>query len=442
MFNRRGQVTAIGGVFFVLLMVTLIGLFLYQLNYEHEYVVRSLNVIEKRKNAYLEKVSVSENYTVIKKYDASSVQAKLYVREGILTSGNNNSLGTKGEPIVVDSEGILSITIPGSEVTLPPVNAISNGNFSNNYESWTYSPEENWPLFFNFFYEAAVYWRRLNRAGRLSQTFTVRSDYSLNEVVLRFQWRILTFECSGRVTVTIDGNVIYDRSGFYGDIYNVEIPVDISILTPGSHTISFNVYTDKRLGALLIDNVELLLTYTSTEGEISSIVLYGIITEINFDLSNSRIYSYTCRLSTKVNKSLVLEIYVFDENENAWILDRKLLTEKDEWFNLALNVPKVRLYAESQTPFKLEFDYLYVETVELNPTGFTLFLKNTGSSTLEVIACWLKNETMSAVRYEVDRIILPGEEIGIDIPIVLSRGSTYEVRVITKNNVFKFQFTP
>ncbi|RLE63236.1 MAG: hypothetical protein DRJ38_08080 [Thermoprotei archaeon] len=361
------------------------------------------------------------------------------MKKGVLISGDNSSLGVRNELIIVDSENILSITIPGSEVTLPPVNVIANGDFSNDYESWTYSPEKNWPLLFNEIYGAAVYWRQINKDGRLSQTFTVRDDYFLKEAVLKFRWRVLT-GCFGRVTVTIDDIEVYDGSGFSGD--DVEISIDTSILTPGSHTITFNVYTGRQFCTLLIDDVKLFLTYTYMEGGVNNVILYGIMIEVDFDLTNPRIYNYTCRLSAKANQSLILEVYVFDENSNVWTLDNKLLAEKDKWFGLALNVPKVRLYAESQTPFKLEFDYLYVETVELNPTGFTLFLKNTGSSTLEVIACWLKNETMSAVRYEVDRIILPGEEIGIDIPIVLSRGSTYEVRVITKNNVFKFQFTP
>ncbi|RLE83848.1 MAG: hypothetical protein DRJ39_04165 [Thermoprotei archaeon] len=55
----------------------------------------------------------------------------------------------------------------------------------------------------------------------------------------------------------------------------------------------------------------------------------------------------------------------------------------------------------------IAFDYLYVETIELNPNEFTLVVKNNGYSDVKVIACWLKNETMNAMRYEIGRVVLP-----------------------------------
>jgi len=424
-------------VFLILLIVTLVGLFIYQLDYQHRYVVQSLETIENRKKVYLENISISENYTIIKRYEASDVQAKLYVLNGTHV-GKNSSLGTKNEPIIVDSQTILNLTIPGVEEPLPPKNVIKNGDFSDDYKFWTYKPKANWPLFLNEIYKAAVYWRRINGEGRLSQVFTVEEDLILKEAKLEFKWKV---GCLGMLRVTIDNNEVYQRWIYDDKWIYVNQSIDIKILNPGPHTLTFYAYTSERFCSLLIDDVKLILTYVQKYEKFSD-VIYGVKTEVSFNLPSSNVYNFTCRLSVKVNRSLILEAYIFDEENNVWVLDNKFFAKRNEWFNLTFDTSKIMLYSESEYPFRVWFDYLYIEATELDPDGFTLTIENRGSYEVKVLAYWLKNETI-CVRTEIKKTLLPGDKLEIrNEDITLSRGSSYEIRVITRNNVFKYVFIP
>ena len=452
MFNRKGQATAIGGVFFVLLMVTLIGLFLYQLDYQHRFIAQSIQAIEEQRKAYTENLRIDQNYTILKSYSAFEVSSETYIINGTLVSGTNSSLNDiGGDYIVVDSGAILNITIPGGVITVEK-NVIKNGEFNDGLLYWTaengrrgvwtigtYTNETGGTDY------AAVYsaWlpRRSSDRATIYQEFTAENDAT---ATLSFRYGLTGFPFlpNGYIDVYIDRTRIgryYLSSGWTP----VEV-TDLSI-TSGTHTLKFYlvIINPSRWVPLIcdvwIDKVSLVLRYTTEEAGYK-VLVYGFKVELQLYLPEH--YNSTCKLLTQTNRSLVLEMYVFDEDNNVWRLEDKFLTVTGEWFNLTFDSSKIRLYSESQQPFRIIFDYLYIETTELNPDGFTLIIENAGSSNTEIIACWLKNETMNAMRYEVRRVLLPGEILEIDIPLRLSRGSLYEVRVVTRNNVFKYQFTP
>jgi len=458
-FNRKGQATAVGGVFFVLLMVTLIGLFLYQLDYEHRYVVQSLEAIEKRKKIYNEDLAISEKYTITRSYSASDVSAEVIVINGTLVSGSNSSLIDKGNNfIIIDSVAVVNLTVPGGS-TVVTDEFVRNGEFNEGFKYWNLKngvlgrwiidvyPSNN---------NASVYYIRslpskMEDKARLSQDISV--DVSPLYAELSFKYRITWdwpwwFSPKGFIEVWLLNQTSSTRIFGPRELSSSWTSPTISDLkiSRGKYTLEFRVYVRNpsrwfliRNCKIWIDKVSLVIRYQEDLEGYSS-VIYGIKTELNLNLPEC--YNFSYKLLTKTSRSLIFEVYTFDFKNNIWKLESKFITPSDDWFNLTLSSPRIIIYSESQYSFEISFDYLYVETVELNPSEFILYIKNTGNVEADIVACWVKNETMKAIRYEIKQTLLPGDILEVDIPITLTRGSTYKIRVITRNQVFRFNFTP
>lgn len=461
MLGRRGQATAIGGVFFVLLMVALLGLIFYQIDYEHRFHTKSIEVMEERKRAYTERIKVSENYTITRNYAAADV-ATFTVLEGDLVSGNNSSLNDIGvNYIIVDSDAVFNLTVPGGTTTTTS-EAIKNGEFNYGLDYWIYVNgvgSWNTSTYINgtggldtaAIYSTIVSGGAVDNA-KLYQSFTVGENLKSAELSFNYRmwWELCPFplprEYIFNLFVFIDNNAIGTYSLTCNEWKSISaIDVTDYLTTPGNHTLEFRIYIynpNRWLSfsyKVWIDKVSLKLTYIDETAEFSSVV-YGIDAMLDLDMPDY--YNLTYKLLTQTNISLILDVYAFDEENNIWVLYDKFLTVANEWSNITLDSPRIRIYAESQHPFRIQFDYLYVETTELNPNGFTLIIENAGDYDLEIVACWLKNETLDALRYEVGRSLLPGERLEVNIPVVLTKGSLYQVRVVTRNNVFKHSFTP
>lgn len=453
-FSRRGQATAIGGVFLILLIVTLVGLFIYQLDYQHRYVTQSLETIEKREKMFNENIIINENYTVVKSYTASEVSAEMKIINGTLISGSNSSLINKGSDYIkIDSVAIINLTVPGGTTPITR-EIIRNGEFDEDFRYWNrYSRLGRWIIDTYSGDNAAVYYtylpRRQKDKAMLSQDIAVNA--SPTSAKLSFKYRMTWWPWwlvpDGFIEVWLRNETW--RSRIFGPqrLNSSWISPTISNLeiSRGNYTLEFRVYVSNPSNwfsvscRIWIDKVSLIIKYEEGLEEYRN-VIYGVKTELDLDLPEY--YNLSYKLLTKTSRSLILEVYIFDAENNVWRLQEKFITPSNEWFNLTFNSPKIIIYSESQNSFKVFFDYLYVETVELNPSKFILSIENVGSVEVEIVACWLKNETISAQRYDINREILPGEILEIEIPVVLTKGATYSIRVVTRSRVFQHSFTP
>jgi len=475
LLNRKGDATAVGGLFFLVMSLMIISLMMFSFWTHYDLSVKLLRKIEE---ARPEDAVISLEYTYLDTKDASVVNYTVTI--GTVVDSGVNPLQTRGDgdTLVIESRQALDIEVAKVSVTRT-TNFIRNGEFDEGFNYWTTdtippSPPGvtgNWTIAtYNDGDKAA---RRITemtgpaggpgkktQTATLSQQFSVEAEvteatlsfnYLMNLTIVSGEQKEMTYNLKVKIlrdgkivfsdtieydddeepeweTATYDVTSAFTKSGDYTLIFEIEMRV-----IPAKGTEKYDVIFDT-----WIDKVELLITYIE-EVQRGAELLPAYDAEIYFNVTVPNSYNITSKLLLWSNVSVLCRTYEWNSADNAWILKSCVYSTGNSWFNITLYGSRIRVYVSSPWAFKLELDYIEVHAYVLNTSGLYVTLKNTGSPDIRLIAVWV-NETRYPNSGVWDLWVLSGEERKVSISHSLESGKHYTVKVITSKEAYTKSF--
>jgi len=411
----------------------------------------------------VENLDINVNYINYSITPPSNASASVIIHGGKLIAGNNDSINAiDTDQIVISSVPLINISIPGSNTstTLYPV---KNGDFEDDFNDWTivngaygYWTTVSDPILNSrvAFYDIPFGIPR-NRKETTSFYQYINITEKPDKIVLRFKyfmdystWPLPGFIRDYDLTVSFyndSWSKTYDYTTSGGTWVTEEIDITSFFTSTGIHKLQFTVFM--WTGPLFtfyyfntrIDDVELILTYYNITPGVNFTLNYHVDVEIDTTIVDC--YNFTNKLRSLVNISVPITTYIYDEADNVWIESKKFIPLSNEWFNITYDTEKLRIRAESYYPFEFRIDYLHINRTILDTKDIELVINNKGTEKVYIVSLWLRNNTFEE-RIPIEEYLEPSHSLPMNITVTLTKGSTYEIRVITRHRRHCLIFTP
>ena len=457
----KGQATAIGALFFVMVMLITLSYLVWSVIQLEDLQSTISTYYERQREKMLEDLEVPwvryyvEQWGGVESYrvEAGSLIGSPNVPEDTNAAGDGKHISVAATPLV-----------PGGYSTL-----VNYYDFSTDSQGWVYAENDpydiisgNWgtggvssdgAIYVNGSdgeYGAVGYWSKQFQVTRLPERALLDYWYIIKKNQGSGRWSIHVYLVTpGNNWVLLDNTVSGEFSAGWVNRGSVEIDGSVFSST-GTYTLVFecilNVTSPTYDGALGLDNINMTLIHPAS-GLLSNMRYYAAV-ELDLDVPSNAI-QLTFTGGTYYNSVPVDQlVFVYDYNSSCWrLIDYlRISSTSTSWTTWSAsnasryvgeNGFKALVIAGSTSSFTMYIDYARVNyTVAVNTT--TVRIENKGPVPAHIVNIWINNATHHSY-FTRDVWLTPGEAADITINYRLTQGSWYLIKVVAESGrIYKY----
>ena len=466
--RSRGQATAIGAVFFVLIVALLLSYLLWAMEQVRDLELEILKRERERVRAQREKLIVTGyEYTAFRVVEPSEVSVPLGSKESlrplsVVPICLKVSKEVAEKPVFVDdfeegANGWKYTLIKDFTCYLAECRLLSYWGRGIDGSSIGVAARITIPFSKSYNDQAAAMWsksfslRNVSNVNALivNASYKVTSSFgSRSSGTIIWTLRLITISSDGITTSTTvrhthrgneenSGTLVLNATKILKgrEPYKVVLRVDIEVRGLKGMPAVYR-------GLALFDNVAVIMQKLVSQGY--SVCRAAL--EAEYEVPKNAVSGFA-RITGVFNQSMVLsKVLAFDYSSNVWREITSFVSVREEEFNIITPVAplekytregklKVMIVMNSFTPFKLT-----ISDLEINCTQVTdkinVTITNACLEYVKLVSVWIVNSSY-VERFDVSEVIAPGEEATVSLDFAPSSGSSYLLRLVTSDgNIF------
>ena len=466
--KARGQATAIGAVFFVLIVALLLSYLLWAMEQVRDLELEILRHVSKKAKAQREKlVVVGYEYTASRELEPSRTSVVL----GSEASRRPLSIvpvclkaprEVTGKPVFVDdfeegTDGWEYTLIKDFTCHLAECRLLSYWGRGIEGSSIGVAARITIPFSRSYNDQAAAMWSKtfnLGAAGNVKGLIvnasykTASSFGSGSGGAVTWTLRLMAVSSDGITASTFvrhthrgdeesSGTLVLNATGILRgrEPYKLILRADVEVKgLEGSPA----VYR----GLALFDNVAVVAQEVTSQG-------YSVcraVLEVEYEVPKKAVSGFA-EIAGVFNQTMVLtKVLAYDYNSNVWREMASFASVGGEEFCISVPIAPIETYArenrlklivvmDSFAPFKLTVNDLTMNYTQI-ADEVRVIVSNACLEYVKLVSIWVVNSTY-VERFEVSEVIAPGEEVAIPLDLAPSPGSGYLLRLVTSTgNMF------